>query len=130
MSRRSNLAVACVALPAMVAAIVFAEDRGPTVPTNASPRPGRVSIAPSRTTEAPRSTPVAGQAQPDDAAAIAYAAMRDDTNPKPRLRLIDDWARAAAPGARLDLLSQALVDPDESVRARAQELFDRQIQWH
>ncbi len=56
--------------------------------------------------------------------------MCDDINPKPRLALIDDWARTASPGARLDLLGQALVDPDEAVRARAQELFDRQMQPH
>jgi hypothetical protein len=61
---------------------------------------------------------------------VAYAAMRDDINPKPRLQLIDAWAREATPDAPFDLLGQALVDPDESVRARAQDLFERRIQAH
>jgi len=59
-----------------------------------------------------------------------YAAMRDEVNPKPRLQMIDAWARTAVPGADSDLLGMALVDPDESVRTRAQELFERRIQLH
>ena len=54
-----------------------------------------------------------------------YVALRDDVDPKARLRLIEDWSRTRAPGASLDLLTQAMVDPDEAVRARAQDLFER-----
>jgi len=56
--------------------------------------------------------------------------LRDEVNPKPRLQMIDAWARTAVPGADSDLLGMALVDPDESVRTRAQELFERRIQLH
>jgi hypothetical protein len=56
-----------------------------------------------------------------------YEAMRDDVNPKPRLLLLDTWARDASPDASLDPLGRALVDPDPSVRERAQALFDRRL---
>jgi len=54
-----------------------------------------------------------------------YVAMRDDIDPTPRLQVIEAWAREAHPDGDVALLSQALVDPDASVRARAQALFDR-----
>ena len=57
----------------------------------------------------------------------AYAALRDDGNPKPRLQLIDRWAREAGPDRDRDFLTHAMVDPDEAVRTRAQELFDRDM---
>jgi hypothetical protein len=83
----------------------------------------RTSVAlPDATTET-RGAPVAGEDRVD--AVQAYLALRDDINPKPRLRLIEDWSRARAPGEPLDLLNQAMVDPDEAVRARAQDLFER-----
>lgn len=59
-----------------------------------------------------------------------YEAMRDDVNPKPRLLLIDTWARGASPDAPLDLLTHALVDRDATVRERAQALFDRRLAAH
>ena len=55
-----------------------------------------------------------------------YLAMRDDIDPRPRLQLIDAWARGAS-GAPSDLLSYALVDPDAAVRERAQSLFERSL---
>lgn len=124
MTIRTHLAVAFVALPAMVAAILIVEDREQKRVTSASVP----SVAPPETVEAQRPTASADQTRPDEAATIAYAAMRDNVNPRPRLLLIEEWARAAPPGARLDLLGQALVDPDASVRERAQQLFDRQLQ--
>jgi hypothetical protein len=54
-----------------------------------------------------------------------YAAACDDPNPMPRLQLIEGWAQQARPDSSLDLLTNALVDPDEMVRARAQELLER-----
>jgi len=56
-----------------------------------------------------------------------YLAMRDDTNRVPRLALIEDYARSAGPDASTDLFAQAMLDPDEAVRSRAQDLFDRAI---
>ena len=48
-------------------------------------------------------------------------------NPDPQVRLqgLDAWARQ--PAASLDAVTYALVDPDESVRTRAQELLEREM---
>jgi hypothetical protein len=56
-----------------------------------------------------------------------YANARDDPNPTPRLQLIEGWARQARRDSSLDLLTNALVDPDETVRARAQELLEQEL---
>ena len=46
-------------------------------------------------------------------------------DPNVRIQGLDAWARQ--PTASLDLVTHALVDPDESVRARAQELFEQEL---
>jgi len=43
-------------------------------------------------------------------------------DPRVRIRALDTWAQL--PGESLDPVTYALVDPDESVRARAQELLE------
>jgi hypothetical protein len=48
-----------------------------------------------------------------------------DPDPSVRVQALDAWAQG--PGASLDPVTYALVDPDESVRARAQELFEREL---
>lgn len=123
---RYHLAVACVALPTMLAVILIVEDREPVSAPNVSFAP----LPSSRTIEAERHPAVADPPPTVEAVTGTYAALRDDINPKPRLQLIDAWARAAPATAPLDLLSSAMVDPDESVRARAQELFDRRLEEH
>jgi len=47
--------------------------------------------------------------------------------PEPNVRVqgLDAWSRL--PGAPLDAVTYALVDPDESVRTRAQELFEQEM---
>lgn len=50
-------------------------------------------------------------------------AAREDPDPGERLRALEDWARG--PRDSLDPLTHALVDPDETVRARAQELLEQ-----
>jgi hypothetical protein len=47
------------------------------------------------------------------------------TDPNVRIQALDAWARQ--PGASLDPVTYALVDPDESVRARAQELWEQKL---
>jgi len=42
-----------------------------------------------------------------------------------RREALDAWA--SRPGASLDPVTYALVDPDESVRARAQEVFEQEL---
>jgi hypothetical protein len=48
-------------------------------------------------------------------------------NPDPQVRLqgLDAWKRH--PGETLDVVTYALVDPDESVRDRAQELLEEAL---
>jgi len=72
----------------------------------------------------PDKAKTAGAAHDD---ASAYSARRDDGNATLRLQSINRWARDAGPDRNLDFLTRATVDPDESVRARAQELFDREV---
>ena len=67
---------------------------------------------------------------PDQRTEVAlawYVAMRDDPDPSIRLRLVEAWAQQALPEDRMNLLTHALVDPDESVRARAQELLEQEL---
>jgi hypothetical protein len=53
------------------------------------------------------------------------AEMLDAPDPQVRLQGLDAWAQQ--PGDSLDPVTYALVDPDESVRARAQELFEQAL---
>lgn len=48
-------------------------------------------------------------------------------HPDPAIRLYALEAWALDPGERLDPVTHALVDPDESVRARAQELLEEML---
>jgi hypothetical protein len=43
-------------------------------------------------------------------------------DPRVRIHVLETWAQHS--GEDLNLLTYALVDPDESVRARAQELLE------
>ena len=52
-------------------------------------------------------------------------AAREDPDPRVRIHAIEAWARN--PGESLDPVTHALVDPDESVRARAQELLEEAL---
>ena len=46
-------------------------------------------------------------------------------DPNVRIQGLETWAQQ--PGASLDAVTYALVDPDESVRARAQEVFEEEL---
>jgi hypothetical protein len=62
-----------------------------------------------------------------DAILAWYQTVRDDPDPMVRLQVIERWTQQQAPDDRLDLLTHTLVDPDESVRARAQELLEERL---
>ena len=49
----------------------------------------------------------------------------DDPDPQVRIQALETWGRH--PGETLDPLTYALVDPDETVRARAQELLEEEL---
>ena len=53
-------------------------------------------------------------------------AAREDPDPRVRLHAIETWA--AKPDKTLDPVTYALVDPDETIRARAQELFEEALE--
>src|ERR1700730_10758094 len=65
--------------------------------------------------------------QQTDAVLAWYQTVRDDPDPMVRLQVIERWTQQQAPDERLDLLTYALVDPDESVRARAQALWEEEL---
>ncbi|WP_423719910.1 hypothetical protein [Nitrospira sp. NS4] len=54
-----------------------------------------------------------------------YAEAREHPDATVRLQAIEQWAQQ--PGESIDVLTQALVDGDEQVRARAQELWEQQL---
>ena len=53
------------------------------------------------------------------------AAAREDPDPNVRRHALETWAQL--PGESLDPVTYALVDPDETVRARAQELVEEAL---
>lgn len=67
--------------------------------------------------------PSVNQADPAEAAWLTAA--REDPDPSVRLHALEVWAQR--PGESLDPVTYALVDPDDSVRARAQELMEREL---
>lgn len=55
-----------------------------------------------------------------------YAAMRETQEAGARLSALEVWARQ--PGDALDPVTYGLVDEDDTVRARAQELYEQHLQ--
>ena len=53
-------------------------------------------------------------------------AAREDPDPRVRFHAIETWA--IKPGKSLDPVTYALVDHDETVRARAQELLEQELE--
>ena len=53
------------------------------------------------------------------------AAAREDPDPNVRRHALEAWAQH--PGESLNPVTYALVDPDETVRARAQELVEERL---
>jgi hypothetical protein len=68
--------------------------------------------------------PTAGQAQ-QQAWERWYAEVRESPEAGMRLYALDVWAQQ--PSKALDPVTFALVDEDEEVRTRAQELYDQQL---
>jgi hypothetical protein len=56
------------------------------------------------------------------------AELLQSADPNVRIQALDAWARQ--PNAALDPLTYALVDPDESVRAHAEELLEQALARH
>jgi len=84
------------------------------------------TVAVGGTSRAP-STSVSGHAtsyprQADNELPARLAEAYGSPDPRIRIRALEVWAQH--PGEDLNPLTYALVDPDESVRARAQELLE------
>lgn len=54
----------------------------------------------------------------------SVAMVSDD--PRVRRTALEDWARN--PTESLDLVTAAMVDPEESIRERAQQIFDNEME--
>ena len=94
-----------------------------------------------RRTDASRATspvPTASSATlpPSDAQTLAeqaqraarerwFAELRESPDATVRLQALEHWAQQ--PGKGIDPLTYALVDEDEAVRARAEELYEQQL---
>jgi hypothetical protein len=112
-----------------VAAVVLADCGNPTpdIPRHATSIPTHVKPPVNVPDSRPHvtSAPWYDQQAQTDLDLAWYTAARDDSDPRARLQIIDAWARQARPDRSLDLLTNALVDPDETVRARAHELMEQ-----
>ena len=80
------------------------------------------SDSPGRTAHAGETRPAAPRS-PDEGRTTPGALA--DSDPTMRLAALEAWALHH--GATLDVVTYALVDPDESVRARAQEVFEAEL---
>ena len=88
--------------------------------------PPRLTAVPMAAPTAPTaSTPSTTATRPDLVA--TYTAMRDAGAPQWRLQYVEQQARIASPAEAADLLGAAMVDPDETIRARAQALYDQAL---
>ena len=84
------------------------------------PLPGSRSAAPEATAAAAPQM----KSAPETESAWLMSAY-GSPEPSARLQAVEDWARGSRDS--LDPLSYALLDPDESVRARAQELMEETL---
>lgn len=79
----------------------------------------KTSRSPSTSTDG-YTTPYAGRTETELPAQLAEAL--NSPNPSVRIRALETWAQH--PGEDLNPVTYALVDPDESLRARAQDLLE------
>ena len=87
------------------------EARVPPATTSATPTP---SDAQTRAEQAQR-----------EARELWFAERRESPDATVRLQALEHWAQQ--PGTGIDPLTYALVDEDEAVRARAEELYEQQL---
>jgi hypothetical protein len=115
---RSSLGAAAVAAAAMLCACGRTE---PTVPAIEAAAPARVSAIESKRAAVPAVDP--SPAQP---AVVAWPPAEMQA-PDPRMRrfALEQWARE--PTESLDLVAAALVDPEESIRERAEQIFEEAL---
>ena len=122
---RSEL-VALVILAGLLGCGQSAPDQAEHVAARPSASPSHPAEPPGRkaAAELPASVLVASQPLSEEEPAWLTAA-RDDPDPSVRTLALETWAQR--PGATLDPFTYALVDGNESVRARAQALLEEEL---
>jgi hypothetical protein len=93
--------------------------KAPASTTSQTPLFNEPAIRAPATTPTQRDVPVS--------ASIASSLEEVDQQPNPQVRMAALEVWAAAPSESLDPVTYALVDPDEAVRARAQELLEQEL---
>lgn len=94
--------------------------RSPAAPRADSPSPAAAPANPPPSD----AQPTADQAQ-REAREVWFAELRENPDATVRLQALEFWAQQ--PGTGIDPLTFALVDEDEEVRARAEELYEQQL---
>lgn len=118
MFRSSLGAAAAVAATAMLCACSRTE---PTVPATEASAPARESVIEPKRAATPAVEPPS--AQP---AVVAWPpAEMQDPDPRMRRFALEQWARE--PTESLDIVAAALVDPEESIRERAEQVFEEAL---
>jgi hypothetical protein len=92
--------------------------------TDASRATSPVPAASSATLPPSDAQTPADQAQ-REARELWFAELRESPDAPVRLQALETWAQQ--PGDTIDPLTYALVDEDEDVRARAEELYEQQL---
>jgi hypothetical protein len=110
---------AVVILPGCDRSIPERAGRATPLETAAAPKTPEIA-----STEAHRPVLTGSKRHPKEERAWVTAEF-EDPDPSVRLQAIEAWARE--PGETLDPLTYALVDPDETVRTRAQELLEEEL---
>jgi HEAT repeat protein len=123
MSRRQfTFVLGLLALTAWVSLLSgwpLASDRS-SAAKSAQPVAVEKTFRPSSTSAGGHTTLYAGRTETELPTQLTEALSNPD--PRVRIRALETWAQH--PGDKLDPVMYALVDPDESVRARAQELLE------
>lgn len=118
MTRRLTWLLGLLSVTAIVALVVYIR-LFPNLSSRVGGQEDRQLFTHAKSSQPPKKLPVPLSAAEEPA---WLTEARNDPDPRVRLNAIEAWARN--PGESLDPVTYALVDPDEQVRARAQELFE------
>ncbi len=120
-------AAAVVAIPAGVAPPAPTPDTRRTDASRAtSPAPdARVPPAAAPAIPSPSNAQTPAEQAQRAAREQWFAELRESPDATVRLQALEHWAQQ--PGTGIDPLTHALVDEDEAVRARAEELYEQQL---
>jgi DNA polymerase III gamma/tau subunit len=87
--------------------------------------PTQPSLTPSSQADSSKPSPSSSVSADHEAWQQWYATARESPDISVRLQALETWAQR--PGDQLDPVTYGLVDQDDSVRQRAQELYEQQL---